>query len=79
MGSFNDCKEEKSQVDDRLVFIAAHNEYKKAGNSDGMKKAKEQFPSIADIFSEGKEEGQSATVGCWINVTVTLERRPENN
>jgi len=79
MGSFNDCKQEKSQVEDRLVFIAAYNEYKKAGNSTQMAKAKEQFPSIADIFNESKEEGQSATVGCWINATVKLERRPENN
>ena len=79
MGSFDDCKQEQSQVDDRLVFIAAHNEYKKAGNTAGMTKAKEQFPSISDIFSEGKEEGQSVTVGCWINTTVTLERRPESN
>jgi len=79
MRSFDDCKQEKSQVEDRLVFIAAHNEYQKAGNTDGMRKAKEQFPSIADIFNESKEEGQTATVGCWINVTVKLERRPESN
>ncbi|MBC6400963.1 MAG: hypothetical protein GDA37_08140 [Ekhidna sp.] len=78
MGSFNDCKQEQSQVDDRLVFIAAYNEYKKAGNTAKMAKAKEQFPSISDIFTEGKEEGQSVTVGCWINTTVTLERRPES-
>ncbi|NQZ76009.1 MAG: hypothetical protein HRT61_07840 [Ekhidna sp.] len=78
MTSFDDCKQEKSQVEDRAVFIAAYNEYRKAGNSAGMKSAKAQFPSIADIFNEAREEGQSITVGCWINTTVTLERRPEN-
>lgn len=78
MGSFNDCKEEKSQVQDRAVFIAAYNEYRKAGNSSSMAAAKAQFPSIEDIFNEGKEEGQSITIGCWINTTVTLERRPAN-
>lgn len=77
MGSFNDCKQEKSQVDDRLVFIAAYNEYKKAGNSKAMSKAQAQFPSISDIFSEGKKEGETATVGCWINTSVQLARRPE--
>lgn len=79
MRSFNDCKEEKSQVDDRLVFIAAYGEYQKAGNTAQMAKAKEQFPSIADIFSQGYEEGQSMTVGCWINTSVKLARRPESN
>ena len=78
MGSFDDCKEEKSQVQDRAIFIAAYNEYKKAGNSASMAAAKAQFPSIEDIFNEGKEEGESLTIGCWINVTVSLERRPAN-
>ena len=78
MNSFNDCKQEQSQVKDRAVFIAAYNEYRKAGNSSAMAAAKAQFPSIEDIFNEGMEEGQSITVGCWINVTVALERRPAN-
>lgn len=78
MGSFDDCKEEQSVVQDRAVFIAAYNEYKKAGNSAAMAAAKAQFPSIEDIFNAGMEEGQSLTIGCWINVTVALERRPAN-
>ncbi|WP_421763566.1 tetratricopeptide repeat protein [Ekhidna sp.] len=78
MTSFDDCKKEQSQVQDRAVFIAAYNEYRKAGNSASMAAAKAQFPSIEDIFNEGKEEGESITIGCWINVTVALERRPAN-
>lgn len=78
MSSFDDCKGETSQVMDRAVFIAAYDQYRRAGHSAGMTNAKAQFPSIADIFNEGKEEGQSITVGCWINTTVTLERRPAN-
>lgn len=78
MSSFDDCKKEESVVQDRAVFIAAYNEYRKAGNSASMKAAKAQFPSIEDIFNAGMEEGQSLTIGCWINVTVALERRPAN-
>lgn len=78
MGSFDDCKQEQSQVQDRAIFIAAYNEYRKAGNSAGMSAAKAQFPSIEDIFNEGKKEGESLTIGCWMNVTVSLERRPAN-
>ncbi|MBU2915502.1 MULTISPECIES: hypothetical protein [Reichenbachiella] len=76
MQSYNDCREGVSKVADRLVFIAAYNQYQKAGNADGMAKAKEQFPSISEIFELGLTEGQSMTVGCWINETVVLERRP---
>lgn len=78
MTSFDDCKQEKSQVMDRAIFIAAYEQYRKAGYTVGMNNAKAQFPSISDIFNEAMEEGQSVTIGCWINTTVTLERRPAN-
>lgn len=76
MSSYDDCKQGVSKVDDRLVFIAAYNQYKKAGNASAMEKAKAQFPSISEIFELGLSEGQSMTLGCWINETVSLERRP---
>lgn len=73
--SFDDCKEEKSQVQDRAVFLAAYKMYEKAGNASQMEACKAQFPSIEDIFNAGLEEGSTMTVGCWINETVTLQRR----
>ncbi len=78
MGSFDDCAGGESKVDDRAIFIAAYDQYRRAGNSAGMANAKAQFPSIEEIFNEGKEEGQSITIGCWVNTTVKLERRPAN-
>jgi hypothetical protein len=66
----------ESKVKDRSVFIAAYKMYKNAGDSDAMSRAKEQFPSIEDIFNEGKLEGDIIQVNCWINESVTLERRP---
>ncbi len=76
MHSYQECRQGVSKVDDRLVFIAAYNQYEKAGNSTAMQNAKEQFPSISEIFELGLEEGQSMTVGCWINETVKLAKRP---
>lgn len=76
--SYESCRGNESEVKDRAVYIAAYNEYRKAGNTKMMRAMKEQFPSMANIFNEAMEEGQSITVGCWINVTVALERRPEN-
>lgn len=78
MGSFNDCKGGESKVKDRAVFLAAYEMYQKGGDREKMAAAKAQFPSIDEIFSENKEEGQSITVGCWINETVQIERRPAN-
>jgi len=76
MGSSVECSKGVSRVDDRLVFIAAYNQYKRAGNTQSMQNAKAQFPSIGEMFELGLAEGQVMTVGCWINESVKLERRP---
>ncbi len=77
-GKKGPCYQEKSQVEDRAVFIAAYDQYRRAGATAKMSAAKAQFPSITDIFNSDYEEGQTITIGCWINTTVTLERRPAN-
>lgn len=78
LASFDDCKGGESRVKDRAVFIAAYDMYQKGGATDKMAVARAQFPSIDEIFNEGKEEGQSISVDCWINETVKIQRRPAN-
>ena len=75
--SINDCKKEQSQVEDRAIYWAAYDMYQKAGDTDAMNKAAEQFPTISDIFTEDREEGQMIEVKCWINTTTTIRRRKE--
>lgn len=76
MTSFDECKAGVKKTYDYAVFIAAYKMYERAGDSAGMSKSKALFPSIEDIFSEGFEEGQNYQVGCWINESVKIERRP---
>ena len=78
MQSFDECKQNEKKTEDYAIFIAAHKMYKLAGNAEGMSSAKALFPSMEDMFNENYSEGQSYQVGCWINETVTLERRPAN-
>ena len=74
--SFEQCKKLEDKVEDRLVFIAAYEMYKRSGNVEKMNSAKAQFPSTEEIFtSENYEKGQSVTVGCWINETVVVMSR----
>ncbi|MCH7414039.1 tetratricopeptide repeat protein [Belliella sp. R4-6] len=75
MESFNDCKGGVSRAKDRAVYVAAYNAYQKAGNSSGMASAKAQFPSKEELFTEGKQPGESINTGCWIGETVTLATR----
>ncbi len=78
MTSFNDCKGGVSKVLDRGVFLAAYDMYEKSGDAAAMGRAKEQFPSIEEIFNETYKEGDIIQVECWINQSVKLERRPAN-
>lgn len=59
----------------RAVFIAAYNEYNKAGNSQKMEQAKAQFPSMEEIFLRNKKVGDTVGTGCWINKEVKLLNR----
>ncbi len=73
--SADDCRGGESRVKDRANYLAAYEMYQKAGNSKQMEAAKGQFPSIEEIFNENYEEGQKITVDCWINESVTIQRR----
>lgn len=78
MTSYDDCRQGVSKVDDRAVFLAAYEMYQRAGDSRGMSNAEKQFPSIEEMFELSMKEGQTIKVGCWINETVTLKRRPSS-
>jgi tetratricopeptide (TPR) repeat protein len=73
--SYNDCKKGENIVADRAVYFAAFEAYRKAGNSDAMRSAKAQFPTMEEIFTYNMEVGQPIKVGCWINEVVTIQRR----
>ena len=76
MGSFNDCAKKQSQIDDRAVFMAAYDAFAKAGDRSGMAQAKAQFPTVSDVFTADKKEGDPLKVGCWIQVATTIRTRP---
>lgn len=66
---------DNNPVKARAVYLAAYNMYERAGNAGGMAKAKEQFPSMEEIFSHNFQEGASIEVGCWIGGTAIIRRR----
>lgn len=77
MGSFKQCIEKGNSVKNRSIYIAAYNQYKKAGNVAKMNAAKSQFPSMEEIFNQNKSVGDKINTGCWVNETVTLDKRPK--
>jgi len=75
--SSTECDQKQSQVQDRAKFIVAYEYYLQGGNQLKANQAKSYFPSQGEIFTEGKELGDSVFVGCWIQKSVTLQKRPD--
>jgi tetratricopeptide (TPR) repeat protein len=73
--SFNECKRGENPVHDKAVYIAAFEMYRRAGDQEGMARAKSQFPTIEEIFTWDIEEGDQYRVGCWINESVSIQKR----
>ncbi len=73
--SFEGCKQGKNPVVDRGVFIAAYDMFKKAGNTELMETAREQFPTKEQVFTYTMSIGDPLEVDCWINSTVSIATR----
>ena len=74
--SYNECKQEKSRVSDRLVFLAAYDKYRMANDQGKMQNSSAQFPLAEDIHLEDYTVGDEVHCGCWVNETVSLMKRP---
>ncbi len=73
--SFDQCAGKEDWVADRSVYIAAYEMFKKGGNTRMMATMQAQFPSAEELFTKGYSVGDEFKVGCWINETVTLQKR----
>jgi len=73
--SFNSCKKGENPIHDKAVYIAAYEMFRRAGDNTGMARAKSQFPTMEEIFTWDMQVGDQYKVGCWINETVSIQKR----
>ena len=73
--SFDECAGKQDKAKDRLVFIAAYNQFQKSGNAKLMSAAKAQFPSKEELFERNYNKGDVMSTGCWIAESVSLDTR----
>ena len=73
--SFSDCKKGVNPIHDKAIYIAAYDMFKLAGDSSGMSRARQQFPTMEEIFTWDMKVGDKYKVGCWINQTVSIQKR----
>jgi tetratricopeptide (TPR) repeat protein len=73
--SFDDCAKKVNQADDRLVYLIAADYYQKSGDAAKIAAAKALFPSKEEIFLIDYKQGETKSVGCWINESTTIRTR----
>lgn len=73
--SYKQCTEAGNALQSRLVFIAAYEQYQKAGAMQKMEASKQQFPSMEDLHLRSKNVGDVINTGCWIGENVKLQTR----
>jgi tetratricopeptide (TPR) repeat protein len=73
--SFKECSSGENPIHDKAVYIAAYEMFRRAGDSAGMGRAKAQFPTMEEIFTWNMQIDEEYRVGCWINETVTIQKR----
>jgi hypothetical protein len=49
--------------------------YQRGGDTQGMAKARAQFPSKEDLFLLTWKAGESKKISCWVGESVTLKTR----
>ena len=75
LSSYTECKEGENLIEDRAIYFAAYEMFKKANNLEGMKVSKAQFPTAEEIFTYNMAEGDLIKIGCWVESTVRIMKR----
>jgi tetratricopeptide (TPR) repeat protein len=73
--SFDACAKKVNKADDRLVYLVAADYYQKSGDASKIAAAKSLFPSKEEIFLIDYKQGETKSVGCWIDESTTIRTR----
>jgi tetratricopeptide (TPR) repeat protein len=73
--SYDACAKKGNVADDRLVYLVAADYYQRAGDADKIAEAKASFPSKDEILANSYKQGDTKTVGCWIDEHTTIRTR----
>lgn len=78
LDSYTECAQGNNPVEDRAVFFAAYDMFKKANDEAGMEEARAQFPTKSAAFDFDLIAGNPIDVGCWIDVKTKVRTRSSN-
>ncbi len=73
--STTDCSKTPGSAEEKLVYIAAFQQYKNSGNVEKMKQTLAKYPTAEDLQKANWKPGETKKLACWIDETVTIKPR----
>jgi hypothetical protein len=72
-----DCSKTPGSAEERLVYIAAYQQYFKAANVEKCQLTLAKYPTAAELTKANWKAGEIKKLGCWIGESVTVKARKE--
>lgn len=72
-----DCAKTPGSAEEKLVYIAAYQQYFKAANIEKCQQTLTKYPTAAEITKANWKAGEVKKLACWIDESVTVKARKE--
>jgi len=75
--SAGDCTKTPGSVEEKLVYIAAYQQYFKAANVEKCQETLTKYPTLAELQKANMKQGEVKKLTCWIDENVTVKAKKE--
>ena len=75
--SVSDCSKTPGSAEEKLVYIAAYQQYFKAANIEKCQQTLAKYPTAAELTKANWKAGEVKKLACWIDESVTVKARKE--
>lgn len=75
--SAGECSKTPGSAEEKLVYIAAYQQYFKAANVEKCQETLTKYPTLAELQKANLKQGEQKKLACWIDETVTVKARKE--
>jgi tetratricopeptide (TPR) repeat protein len=75
--SATDCTKTPGSAEEKLVYIAAYQQYFKAANVEKCQQTLTKYPTLAELQKANMKQGEVKKLTCWIDESVTVKAKKE--
>lgn len=72
-----ECSKTPGSAEEKLVYIAAYQQYFKAANVEKCQQTLTKYPTLAELQKANMKQGEVKKIACWIDESVTVKAKKE--